>query len=76
MTKLQTEAGFLELISNPFVQLIPCRAFELEPLDDVNKRGVLTIDGEAVGGGGGAGGGRLRVRGEVAEKSVHVLATS
>ena len=74
MTKLQTEAGFLELISNPFVQLIPCRAFELEPLDDVNKRGVLTIDGEAVGGGGCAG--RLRVRGEVAEKSVHVLAAS
>ena len=70
MTKLETEAGFLELISSPFVQLIPCRAFELEPLDEENKRGMLTIDGEAMGDGRR---GRLRVRGEVVEKSVPVL---
>ena len=77
MAKLETAAGFKELMQNQFVDLIPCRAFEMETLDDGDKRGVLTVDGEEMGRGGGGRGegrGRLRLRGEAVKGAVPIIA--
>ena len=75
LTKLETTAGFEEMMLNRFVDLIPCRAFELQPLD-YDNRGVLTIDGEEIGGEGGrAKRKKLRLRGEVVPKLIPIIST-
>ena len=76
LTKLETTAGFEEMMLNRFVDLIPCRAFELQPLD-YDNRGVLTIDGEEIGGGGGGRAKRKkwRLRGEVVPKLIPIIST-
>ena len=48
MTKLETEAGFEDMLQSAHVDLLPCQAFKLEALDKKEEQGVLTIDGEAV----------------------------
>ena len=71
MTKLETEAGFEDMLQSPHVDLLPCQAFQLEALDKREDQGVLTIDGEALR--NDETGSQVKIYGEVVEQFLPVM---